>query len=456
MSKEVLYIGLDVHAENIAVAMAEAGRDGEVRDYGVIPHTLHSVEKLLRKLGHPGKELRVCYEAGPCGFVLARRLRQLGIACTVVAPSLTPKGSGDKIKTDRRDARMLARLHRAGELTAVHIPDERDEAIRDLCRARTDAVQDQRSGRNQLKAFLLRNGYRYTETTAWSQGHMRYLRELVLPHAAMKVVLEEYVQCIDAAAERIERLEMHMKALLEDWHLSPVVKALMGFRGYQTVAAMITVSEIGDIHRFAHPRQLMAYLGLVPSESSSGGSRAQGGITKCGNGHLRWIFNECAQHYRLAPKVSRELSLRQEDIPKAHRKAVQEISWRCQNRLHERGRKLAARGKTRQKVQTALARELAAFVWEVMRAVMPKPAAGMESAAATTAATAPRRKEAGNETKPAVSRTSKPAAVAGKNTAARSRDYVLQPQSAKEELQNAAAAASLRSNSGPGARQNPA
>ena len=196
--------------------------------------------------------------------VLARRLKQWGIACDVVAPSLTPKGSGDKIKTDRRDARLLARLHRAGELTAVHIPDERDEAMRDLCRARTDAVQDLRSGRHQLKAFLLRNGYRYSEKTSWGVAHMRYLRELVMPHPAMKVVLEEYLQCIDAAAERIERLEVHMKALLEDWHMRPVVLALMGLRGYQTVAAMITVSEIGDIHRFAHPRQLMAYLGLVP------------------------------------------------------------------------------------------------------------------------------------------------------------------------------------------------
>ena len=404
MSKEVLYIGLDVHAENIAVAIAEAGRDGEVRDYGVIPNTLHSVEKLLRKLGHPGKELRVCYEAGPCGFVLARRLRKLGIACTVVAPSLTPKGSGDKIKTDRRDARMLARLHRAGELTAVHIPDERDEAIRDLCRARTDAVHDLRSGRNQLKAFLLRNGYRYTETTAWGQGHMRYVRELVLPHPAMKVVLEEYVQCIDAAAERIDRLEVQMKALLEEWHMKPVVKALMGLRGYQTVAAMITVSEIGDIHRFAHPRQLMAYLGLVPSESSSGGSRAQGGITKCGNGHLRWIFNECAQHYRLPPKVSRELSLRQEDIPKAHRRKVRELSWRCQNRLHERGRKLAARGKTRQKVQIALARELAAFVWEVMRITTPL-------ADGTHAVITPRRARASVSAEPAAKK--------------KARDYIL-------------------------------
>jgi hypothetical protein len=191
-----------------------------------------------------------------------------------------------------------------------------------------------------------------------------------------------------------------MKALLEDWHLAPVVKALMGLRGYQTVAAMITVSEIGDIHRFPHPRQLMAYLGLVPSESSSGGSRTQGGITKCGNGHLRWIFNECAQHYRLPPKVSQELTTRQEAIPKAHRRAVQEISWRCQNRLHERGRKLAARGKTRQKVQIAMARELAAFVWEVMRITTPL-------ADGTHAISTPRRERASESQAPAARKKSR-------------------------------------------------
>lgn len=300
-------------------------------------------------------------------------------------------------------------------------------------------MHDLRSGRYQLKAFLLRNGHRYTETTAWSAAHMRYLRELTLPHAAMKVVLEEYLQAIDAAGERIERLEVHMKALLEDWHMRPVVLALMGLRGYQTVAAMITVSEIGDIHRFAHPRQLMAYLGLVPSESSSGGSRTQGSITKCGNGHLRWIFNECAQHYRLPPKVSSQLATRQEAIPKAHRRQVTEISWRCQNRLHEKGRKLAARGKTRQKVQTALARELSAFVWEVMRITTPKA----DGSYAQSTARAP------------VAKKSNPPA-----TRSKSRDYVLhkhEATSGKASQPDQPARSGARGSDAPlRARKNPA
>ena len=363
MNKEVLYIGLDVHAENIAVAIAAAGRDGEVRNYGEIPNTFHSVDKLLRKLGHPDKELRLCYEAGPCGFVLARFLKKKGIACDVIAPSLTPKGSGDKIKTDRRDARMLARLHRAGELTAVHIPDERDEAIRDLCRARTDAVQDQRSGRHQLKAFLLRNGYRYGGGSPWSEAHMRYLRELVLPDPAQKFVLEEYLQRVDAAGAEVARFEAEMAARLAGWQRRKFVEALQGFRGFQMVSAMVIASELGDLSRFAHPRQLMAYLGLVPDEDSSGGRRRQGGITKCGNGHARWMLVEAAHHYRYPPKISKELSLRQEGLDRE----VRAVSWRAQNRLHRRYGRLALRGLHRNKVVVAVARELAAFIWELAR-----------------------------------------------------------------------------------------
>ena len=203
----------------------------------------------------------------------------------MVAPSLTPTRSGDRVKTDKRDARKLARLFRAGELTAVYIPEPTDEAIRDLCRARTDAVDDRRRARHRLKGFLLRHGYRYQGKSSWSAAHERYLRELVLPHPAMKVILEEYLQAIAAAAERIERCEAAMRELLEKWRLAPAVRALMAMKGFQIVAAMILVSELGEVHRFGHPRQVMAYLGLVPTENTSSDKRRQGRITKCGNAH---------------------------------------------------------------------------------------------------------------------------------------------------------------------------
>jgi transposase len=233
MKKLLLFLGLDVHAQNIAIALAEGG-GGEARTYGSIPNDLHAVEKVLAKLrkAHPGTELRVCYEAGPTGFVLARRLAQLKVHCTVVAPSLIPSRSGDRVKTDRRDALKLARLHRAGELTAVHVPDASDEAMRDLCRARTDAVQDLRRARAQLKAFLLRHGYRYTGKSAWTEAHRRYLRELVLPHPAQRVVLEDAIAAIGTAEDRIGRLEDQMHALLESWPMKPVVEAVMGMRGF--------------------------------------------------------------------------------------------------------------------------------------------------------------------------------------------------------------------------------
>jgi len=281
MNKELLFVGLDVHAQNIAMALAEGG-GGEARSYGTIPNDLHALEKVFARLrkAHPGTALRVCYEAGPTGFVLARRLAQLKIHCTVVAPSLIPSRSGDRIKTDRRDALKLARLHRAGELTAVHVPEASDEAMRDRCRARTDAVQDLRRARAQLKAFLLRNGYRYTGKSAWTEAHRRYLRELVLPHPAQRVVLEDAIAAIAAAGERIGRLEEQMHALLESWPMKPVVEAVMGLRGFAVVGAMVLVSELGGAWRFDHPRQLMAYLGLVPTENTSDQKRRQGGITK--------------------------------------------------------------------------------------------------------------------------------------------------------------------------------
>jgi transposase len=369
MKKQLLFVGLDVHAQNIAIALAEGG-GGEARTYGSIPNDLHALEKVFAKLRkvHPGAELRVCYEAGPTGFVLARRLAQLKVHCTVVAPSLIPSRSGDRVKTDRRDALKLARLHRAGELTAVHVPDASDEAMRDLCRARTDAVQDLRRGRAQLKAFLLRHGYRYTGKSAWTEAHRRYLRELVLPHAAQRVVLEDAIAAIAAAGERIARLEDQMHSLLESWPKKPVVEAVMSLRGFALVGAMVLVSELGGAWRFAHPRQLMAYLGLVPTENTSDERRRQGGITKTGNSHARWLLIEAAQHYRLVPKVSKELSARQQGLSQD----IKACSWKAQTRLHKRMMQLLARGKQRNKVTVAIARELTGFVWQIFQLMAPR------------------------------------------------------------------------------------
>ena len=291
-----------------------------------------------------------------------RRLKQLGVECEVVAPSMTPKRAGDRVKTDRRDARKLARLLRAGELTAVYIPEPTDEAIRDLCRARTDAVDDRRRSRHRLKGFLLRHGYRYQGKSAWSAAHQRYLRELVLPHPAMKVILEEYLISIEAAGERIERCEVAMRELLEKWRLKPAVQALMAMKGFQIVAAMILVSELGAIDRFTHPRQVMAYLGLVPSENTSSDKRP-GSDHQMRQRARALVAGGMCPALRSATKVSKELSRRQE----GQAREVRAISWRAQNRLHRRYTRLMARRLQRNKAIVAIARELCGFIWELLR-----------------------------------------------------------------------------------------
>ncbi|MBK1790207.1 IS110 family transposase [Persicirhabdus sediminis] len=365
MSSKKYYVGLDVHKESVAIASIKEGERGEANYFGSCGGSNLAVERALRKLakqlGVDVKELDVCYEAGPTGFVLGRRLLQLGIECSLCAPSKTERKAGEQIKTDKRDAKQLARAHKNGDLTLVRIPPQLDEAMRDVCRARTDAVDDLARAKQRLGAFLLRHGFRYSGKTNWTAAHMRYLRDLTMPNDTQKVVLEEYLQAINYCVTRIQRFKDKLFELLQDWQWKPVVDALMACKGFQEVAATTIVSELGDLRRFQNPRQLMAFVGLVPSEKSSGETRRQGSITKCGNSHARWMLVECAQHFRRPPKVSGALGDRQ----KGQSKEVLELAWRMQNRLHKRYVKLKMRGKNENKCIVAVARELVAFIWEL-------------------------------------------------------------------------------------------
>ncbi len=297
MEKPITYVGLDVHKDTIAIALAEAGKRGEVREHGKIANTPAALKALTAKLARSGHELRFCYEAGPCGYGIQRQLSAAGHGCVVVAPSLIPRKPGERIKTDRRDAINLAKLHRAGELTAVWVPDQAHEAIRDLVRARLAAVRTLRQARQQLSGFLLRHGHHYNRP-AWTLMHRRWLAGLSFDQAVHHIVLEDCIAAVEAATARRDRLEAHIEAMLPDWSLAPVVRALQALRGMALVAAATLVAELGDMTRFANPRQLMAYLGLVPSEHSSGNTRRQGGITKAGNGAARRVLIEAAWSYR--------------------------------------------------------------------------------------------------------------------------------------------------------------
>ena len=293
---QTLYLGLDVHKAETVIAILESDRDAEPRHYGSIATTQHALERAMRRIAKKQNrqlsDLHVCYEASGCGFWIARRLLQMGVRCDVIAPSLIPTKSGDRIKTDKRDAMKLAKSLRSNDLVAVNIPDSVDEAIRDLCRARTDAVDDLRRAKTRLLAMLRRLGYNYDGKTHWTEAHKRYLRHLTLPDAAHNRVLEDNLTTVDFHVKRIARLEEAMLQLLSNWQRKPLVDALMAFKGFKLVAAMVTVSEIGTFSRFEHPKKLMAFLGLVPTENSSGTKQKRGGISKCGNPHARWILIE--------------------------------------------------------------------------------------------------------------------------------------------------------------------
>jgi transposase len=359
--RNVRFIGLDVHAETIAVAVAEPG--GEVRSLGTIPNRPEPVGRLIRKLGKP-EQLRVCYEAGPTGYVLYWQLSELGVKCEVIAPTLVPVKAGDRVKTDRRDAEKLARCYRAGDLTPVWVPEAAHEALRDLVRARLAAKCDQLRARNRLGKFLLRHGRRPPEgTTAWSTKHLAWVKQQSFEQAAQQATLVDYLHEVEHAAERIVRLERSIDTAIETLpqKLHAVIDALQSLRGIAKISAVSIMAEVGELSRFESARQLMGYSGAVSREHSSGERIRRGSISKAGNAHLRRIVIEAAWAYRHRPGLGTALRARQRD----QSEDIKAMAWKAQHRLHARYAKLLAKGKAKQQVITAVGRELLGFIWAI-------------------------------------------------------------------------------------------
>jgi transposase len=359
------YVGLDVHKETIAVAIAHEGRNEPIY-YGEISNEAEALRRLVKKVASNGESVAFCYEAGPCGYDVYRQLIALGQRCDVVAPSLIPKKPGDRVKTNRRDATTLARLYRAGELTPVWVPDREQEAIRDLTRAREDMKIMEGHARQRLGAFLLRHGKKYGERSKWTQAHFRWLEGMRFEIPAQQIVFQEYVDMVKHMKGRVEALEEEMRQAMSGWSLAPVVTGLMALRGVDFLTAMTVVAELGDISRFTSAPEIMAHLGLVPSEYSTGDHKHRGGITKMGNGHARRVLIEASWCYRLPARKTAHLQRRAEKASES----VQAIAWKAQKRLCKRYWYLVYKGKRPVEACTAVARELSGFIWAIACEVM--------------------------------------------------------------------------------------
>ena len=368
MSEYNAYVGLDVHKDTIAVAVAFPDR-GELVYRGEIAHQRFALRRLIERLSPHGEPLSFCYEAGPCGYGVYREIAELGHECAVVAPSLIPRKAGDRVKTDRRDALTLARLHRSGDLTAVWVPDPEQEAMRDLTRAREDMKGLELKARQRLGAFLLRHDRVYTGKCRWTQAHSRWLETQSFEWPVQQVAFQEYVDSVTQASARVASLEAQMREALPSWSLAPTVAGLRALRGVDTITAMTALAELGDLTRFDSPRQLMSFLGLVPSEHSSGSRRRQGAITKTGNGHVRRVLVEAAWCYRYPARKTAHLQRKAADAPEA----VQALAWAAQKRLCARFLHLNRAGKAKNQVTTAVARELTGFIWAIACEVAGRP-----------------------------------------------------------------------------------
>jgi transposase len=360
-----LYVGLDVHKESIAVAYAPDVQGSKAIYLGLIGTRQCDIDKMIRQLHSKADHLVFVYEAGPSGYWLYRYLQRQGQECSVTAPSLIPRSSGNKVKTDRRDALQLSCLLRSGDLSSVYVPSPQDESVRDLCRLREDILGDLNSAKLRVKSFLLRYDIRHARKSDWTAATLRTLANLVLPTAGQKIVFQEYLASVTHRMERLAAVEEQLLQYVEGWRLAPLVQALQALRGVQFHVAVTVAAELGDITRFDKPRQLMAYVGLHPSEYSSGGTRRQGGISKTGNAHARRVLVEGAWSYRHPACVSRQIRIRQEALPEE----IRDIAWKAQLRLCARCRRMLARGKNRNQVITAIARELIAFMWAIAKKV---------------------------------------------------------------------------------------